>query len=69
MNPTNGRTRWIICALLFFSVAVNYIDRLVIGIAYVLVNGELIAEYGELTQARSGVVLRAGRDTTTPDMR
>jgi ACS family hexuronate transporter-like MFS transporter len=27
-----GRFRWTICALLFFSVAVNYIDRLVIGI-------------------------------------
>lgn len=30
-NP-NGNFRWVICALLFFSVAVNYIDRLVIGI-------------------------------------
>lgn len=29
-RPTNFR--WVICALLFFSVAVNYIDRLVIGI-------------------------------------
>ncbi len=27
-----GNYRWTICALLFFSVAVNYIDRLVIGI-------------------------------------
>ena len=27
-----GKFRWVICALLFFSVAVNYIDRLVIGI-------------------------------------
>jgi MFS transporter, ACS family, hexuronate transporter len=27
-----GTFRWVICALLFFSVAVNYIDRLVIGI-------------------------------------
>jgi ACS family hexuronate transporter-like MFS transporter len=27
-----GHIRWSICALLFFSVAVNYIDRLVIGI-------------------------------------
>jgi ACS family hexuronate transporter-like MFS transporter len=31
MNP-RGNYRWVICALLFFSVAVNYIDRLVIGI-------------------------------------
>jgi ACS family hexuronate transporter-like MFS transporter len=31
--PTpQGHVRWSICALLFFSVAVNYIDRLVIGI-------------------------------------
>lgn len=27
-----GNYRWVICGLLFFSVAVNYIDRLVIGI-------------------------------------
>jgi MFS transporter, ACS family, hexuronate transporter len=27
-----GNYRWIICSLLFFSVAVNYIDRLTIGI-------------------------------------
>jgi ACS family hexuronate transporter-like MFS transporter len=27
-----GNFRWVICALLFFSVAVNYIDRLTIGI-------------------------------------
>ena len=27
-----GRIRWIICTLLFFSVAVNYIDRLVLAI-------------------------------------
>src|SRR3990170_4251556 len=30
-QPT-GNFRWVICALLFFSVAVNYIDRLTIGI-------------------------------------
>jgi len=28
----SGNFRWVICGLLFFSVAVNYIDRLVIGI-------------------------------------
>src|SRR5438132_3828230 len=32
MNNKPGKVRWIICGLLFFSVAVNYIDRLVIGI-------------------------------------
>jgi ACS family hexuronate transporter-like MFS transporter len=31
-EKAGGNVRWIICALLFFSVAVNYIDRLVIGI-------------------------------------
>lgn len=30
--PPASNFRWVICALLFFSVAVNYIDRLVIGI-------------------------------------
>jgi ACS family hexuronate transporter-like MFS transporter len=29
-RPT--KYRWVICALLFFSVAINYIDRLIIGI-------------------------------------
>jgi ACS family hexuronate transporter-like MFS transporter len=27
-----GSFRWVVCALLFFSVAINYIDRLIIGI-------------------------------------
>jgi ACS family hexuronate transporter-like MFS transporter len=35
-TPTSGspagKYRWVVCALLFFSVAVNYIDRLIIGI-------------------------------------
>ncbi|MEA3212702.1 MAG: transporter, family, hexuronate transporter [Chthoniobacter sp.] len=31
-NNKSGNCRWVICGLLFFSVAVNYIDRLVIGI-------------------------------------
>jgi ACS family hexuronate transporter-like MFS transporter len=31
-RPCTGNFRWVICALLFFSVAVNYLDRLVIGI-------------------------------------
>ncbi|RPI04858.1 MAG: MFS transporter, partial [Ignavibacteriae bacterium] len=29
---SQGNYRWVICSLLFFSVAVNYIDRLTIGI-------------------------------------
>ncbi|MFO1489080.1 MAG: MFS transporter [Verrucomicrobiota bacterium] len=31
-SSTPGRFRWVICSLLFFSVAVNYIDRLTLGI-------------------------------------
>jgi ACS family hexuronate transporter-like MFS transporter len=31
-SGSRGNFRWMICGLLFFSVAVNYIDRLVIGI-------------------------------------
>ena len=47
-----GRTRWIICALLFFSVTVNYIDRLVIGILKKPISAELgwtDADYGYIT--------------------
>lgn len=32
LKATTGHYRWVICGLLFFSVAINYIDRLVIGI-------------------------------------
>jgi N-acyl-D-aspartate/D-glutamate deacylase len=35
------------------------------GIDYVLVNGEVIIEHGELTNARPGTVLRSGVHTTT----
>jgi ACS family hexuronate transporter-like MFS transporter len=31
-NLAGGNYRWVICGLLFCSVAVNYIDRLVVGI-------------------------------------
>ena len=31
-RSSGGNYRWVICALLFFSIVVNYIDRLVIGI-------------------------------------
>ena len=41
MNPQKGNVRWAICALLFFSVAVNYIDRLVIGILKKPISAEL----------------------------
>ena len=41
-GPTRGNFRWVICSLLFFSVAVNYIDRLTIGI----LKGPLSEELG-----------------------
>ena len=34
-----------------------------IGVDYVLVNGEIVVDHGETTGARSGTLLRAGRDT------
>ena len=38
------------------------------GIDHVLVNGEPIVRDGTLTQHRSGVLLRSGRDTTDPSL-
>jgi N-acyl-D-aspartate/D-glutamate deacylase len=34
-----------------------------IGVDYVFVNGEILVDHGETTEARSGTLLRAGRDT------
>ena len=51
-----GRYRWTICALLFFSVAVNYIDRLVIGILKKPLSAQLgwtDADYGHIAAAFS----------------
>ncbi len=36
-----------------------------VGMEYVLVNGQVIAEHGNLTDALPGTVLRSGRDTDT----
>src|ERR1043165_5517360 len=36
-----GNFRWVICGLLFFSVAVNYIDRLVLSILKKPISAEL----------------------------
>jgi len=52
MKTSQGKVRWAICALLFFSVAVNYIDRLVIGILKKPISAELgwtDADYGYIT--------------------
>jgi len=51
-----GHVRWSICALLFFSVAVNYIDRLVIGILKGPMSEQLgwsEADYGHIAAAFS----------------
>jgi ACS family hexuronate transporter-like MFS transporter len=51
-----GNFRWVICSLLFFSVAVNYIDRLVIGILKKPLSAELgwnDADYGHIAAAFS----------------
>ena len=37
-----GRTRWVICALLFFATTINYIDRQIIAI----LKPTLVAEFG-----------------------
>jgi MFS transporter, ACS family, hexuronate transporter len=57
-KPTSsgGNYRWVICALLFFSVAVNYIDRLVIGILKKPLSQQLgwsDADYGHIAAAFS----------------
>jgi ACS family hexuronate transporter-like MFS transporter len=51
-----GNFRWTICALLFFSVAVNYIDRLTIGILKGPLSEKLgwsEIDYGNITAAFS----------------
>ena len=51
-----GNMRWVICGLLFFSVAVNYIDRLVIGILKKPLSAHLgwnDADYGHIAAAFS----------------
>lgn len=51
-----GHFRWSICGLLFFSVAVNYIDRLVIGILKGPMSEQLgwsEADYGHIAAAFS----------------
>jgi ACS family hexuronate transporter-like MFS transporter len=53
---SQGHVRWSICALLFFSVAVNYIDRLVIGILKGPMSEQLgwsEADYGHIAAAFS----------------
>jgi ACS family hexuronate transporter-like MFS transporter len=51
-----GNYRWVICGLLFFSVAINYIDRLVIGILKAPLSAKLgwsEIDYGNIAAAFS----------------
>ena len=55
-QSTGGNYRWVISVLLFFSVAVNYIDRLVIGILKEPLSAQLgwnDADYGHIAAAFS----------------
>lgn len=55
-TKSGGNYRWMICSLLFFSVAVNYIDRLVIGILKKPLSEQLgwnDADYGHIAAAFS----------------
>ncbi|MEY4385926.1 MAG: hypothetical protein RLY20_1209 [Verrucomicrobiota bacterium] len=54
--PAGGNFRWSICALLFFSVAVNYIDRMTLGILKGPLSEKLgwsDLDYGHITAAFS----------------
>lgn len=56
VDSPGGNFRWVICSLLFFSVAVNYIDRLVLAILKNDLCRELgwnDADYGWITAAFS----------------
>src|SRR5439155_19662240 len=39
--PSPGRTRWLICALLFFATTVNYMDRQILSLVKPILDGEL----------------------------
>lgn len=39
-----------------------------VGVEYVLVNGEVLVEGGTVGEARTGSLLRSGRDTVTPEL-
>jgi len=51
-----GRYRWTICALLFFSTTINYMDRQVLGLLKTTLMGELHwteSDYGDIVAAFS----------------
>ncbi len=52
-SDAGGRTRWLICGLLFFAATVNYMDRQVIG----LLKPTLQAQFGWTEVGYSNIVL------------
>ncbi|MBD5780927.1 MFS transporter [Pelagicoccus sp. NFK12] len=56
LNKPDGNLRWVICSLLFFSVAINYLDRLTISVLKTPLSeqfGWSNSDYGYITGAFS----------------
>ena len=52
--PAGGRYRWAICALLFFVITINYVDRQVIGVLKPVIEAEMgwsEVDYGNIVTA------------------
>ncbi|RJF91536.1 MFS transporter [Sphingomonas cavernae] len=53
-QPAGGRFRWAICALLFFVITINYVDRQVIGVLKPIIEDDLgwsEVDYGNIVTA------------------
>lgn len=53
-GPRVGRYRWVICALLFFAITINYVDRQIVGILKPLLETEFgwtETDYARIVQA------------------
>src|SRR5262245_50211337 len=40
INETGGRYRWTVCALVFFAISINYLDRNVLGLLKPMLSDE-----------------------------
>src|SRR3546814_12074861 len=52
--PSHGRFRWAICALLFFVITINYVDRQVIGVLKPVIETDMgwsEVDYGNIVTA------------------
>src|SRR3546814_11361645 len=52
--PPPGRFRWAICALLFFVITINYVDRQVIGVLKPVIETDMgwsEVDYGNIVTA------------------